>query len=809
MRNSSPLFILVLSLVIGLALMLPGTAQAAPDNLNILANSNNQITATNTAVPTGLWVQLRDGTTGVGGQTLTYTVIPGPGGAGATLSSTTAVTRASDGYAFVNATANGIAGTYTISVSYGGVAPVYITLTNRAPTALSIHSGNNQSVLINTPFTALWACLKDSAGDAVPNQTLTFTVNLSGSAGATPASGTATTQANNGGCASFTPTANATAGTYTVTVSYPGVAPINFTLTNTAPASAVLVLGSPGSQNQTTAVNTAFANALWVCLQDGSGGGIANATLIFTPPASGAGAVLSTPAPTRAGDGCTSVTATANAIAGSYAVVVSYPGVTPFNFNLTNAGAPDSLYILPSSNNQSATINTAFGNALWVRLLSGADGVPDATLTYTVIPGPGGAGAVLSAGTAVTRASDGYAFVNATANGIVGTYTISVSYPGVTSVNITLTNTTGAPANLSISGGDNQSAEVSTAFANSLVACVSDAGGNPVSGTTISFTAPVTGPSATLSAPSAVTDASGCASVTATANASAGSYTVEASAGALNASFNLTNTPAPGSPTLTVTGGDNQSAQVSTAFALPLRVRLLDGSGDPDVGVTVTFTVPATGAGVTLSATTAVTDADGYAEVTATANASAGSYTVEASAGALNASFNLTNTAASTGGGGNGTTSPTAPLMVTPPPPPPAPRALDVNFDSQSSLRVVASMDQFDAHFRMLVEHGEYIQWLGGAITGAGNIGIDWINRLGVWQAVDVFSASGQARFKGDVVVCLQGTGSLLFLNARFSPRQVELMTPWTTPSFPGYTCGTVYEPGTVILVKGEVRPGE
>ena len=60
---------------------------------------------------------------------------------------------------------------------------------------------------------------------------------------------------------------------------------------------------------------------------------------------------------------------------------------------------------------------------------------------------------------------------------------------------------------------------------------------------TIDFSAPSSGASATLSASSAVTDASGLASVTATANATAGNYAVTASATGVtsSASFNLTN----------------------------------------------------------------------------------------------------------------------------------------------------------------------------------------------------------------------------------------------------------------------------
>src|SRR5262249_4234167 len=65
--------------------------------------------------------------------------------------------------------------------------------------------------------------------------------------------------------------------------------------------------------------------------------------------------------------------------------------------------------------------------------------------------------------------------------------------------------------------------------------------GNPVNGATVAYQAPQSGASAILSSATAITDASGMASVTATANHFPGSYTVTASVGTLSVSFPLTN----------------------------------------------------------------------------------------------------------------------------------------------------------------------------------------------------------------------------------------------------------------------------
>jgi hypothetical protein len=98
---------------------------------------------------------------------------------------------------------------------------------------------------------------------------------------------------------------------------------------------------------------------------------------------------------------------------------------------------------------------------------------------------------------------------------------------------------------VAIVSGSGQSALVGTAFANPLVAVLTEKfAGSPIPGASLSFAAPTTGASATLSAGSATTDANGQANVTATANHTAGTYKVTAAATgvATKASFSLTNT---------------------------------------------------------------------------------------------------------------------------------------------------------------------------------------------------------------------------------------------------------------------------
>ncbi|MFC3216709.1 hypothetical protein [Comamonas sp. JC664] len=79
--------------------------------------------------------------------------------------------------------------------------------------------------------------------------------------------------------------------------------------------------------------------------------------------------------------------------------------------------------------------------------------------------------------------------------------------------------------------------------------------------------------------------------------------------------------------TLAISSGNQQVAQIGTAFATPLQVRLADENGAPVAGQTLRFTAPASGASALFSNGTAAlqvsTDAQGLASADAiTANAS-------------------------------------------------------------------------------------------------------------------------------------------------------------------------------------------
>jgi hypothetical protein len=387
---------------------------------------------------------------------------------------------------------------------------------------------------------------------------------------------------------SWSPIRTMAAGTYSVQI---GVLDANSThyyhlntdatITLTGPAPAASITATAGTP-QSTAVSTAFAAALQAIVKDASGNPVSGAKVTFTAPSTGAGASFGTSAT------ATTVTDTtgqaiapplkANSTVGSYAVTASVAGATATaSFSLTNtAGAPASI-TATAGTPQSAVSNTAFTAALQATVKdTGGNPLSGVTVTFTT-PSMGASAlfGTSATATAVTNSSGQATTPTLTANSTLGTYVVTANVTGVTAAaGFNLTNTAGASASITSTAGTPQNAAVSTAFTTALQATVKDAGGNPVSGVTVTFTAPATGASAlfgTSTTATAVTDSSGQATApTLTANSTPGTYTVTASvAGMLPiAGFSLTNAAsALGSTTTTDSVTPSSGAGTNQSFA--------------------------------------------------------------------------------------------------------------------------------------------------------------------------------------------------------------------------------------------------
>ena len=207
-----------------------------------------------------------------------------------------------------------------------------------------------------------------------------------------------------------------------------------------------------------------------------------------------------------------------------------------------------------SGSGQSATVGAPFTNPLVATVTTGGSPTSGVTVTFTA-PASGASGTFTggtNTETDTTNASGVATSTAFTANTTAGAYAVTASVAGAsTPASFSLTNTAEAPASITATSGTPQIASINAAFAAPLVATVLDSFSNPVSGATVTFTAPGAGASGTFAdtgtnTTTATTNASGVAtSTTFTANGTAGGpYTVAATVlgVATEADFSLTNT---------------------------------------------------------------------------------------------------------------------------------------------------------------------------------------------------------------------------------------------------------------------------
>lgn len=201
-------------------------------------------------------------------------------------------------------------------------------------------------------------------------------------------------------------------------------------------------------------------------------------------------------------------------------------------------------------------------------------------------------------------------------------------------------------------GGTPQSTIINTNFPSPLQATVNESD-SAYSGITVTFTAPGSGASglfgASLTA-TATTNALGVATApTFTANGTTGSYSVTGGIGSTVPAVNFALTNTGPAASITATAGTPQNTLVNQPFATPLQATVRDSNSTPVSGVTVTFTVvPNSGTSGTFpgnaTSATAVTNINGVATApTLTANNVGGTFTVNAAVGKVGpAVFNLT-----------------------------------------------------------------------------------------------------------------------------------------------------------------------
>ncbi len=253
-----------------------------------------------------------------------------------------------------------------------------------------------------------------------------------------------------------------------------------------------------------------------------------------------------------------------------------------------------------SGSSQTATVGAAFAAPLVATVTTGGSPTSGVTVTFTA-PASGATGTFAGGVNTATTNSSGVATSPMfTAGTTAGAYTVTASVPGVsTTASFSLTNTAAAAATITATSGSGQSALTGAAFTAPLVATVVDSDSNPVSGATVTFTAPASGASGTFATtpPSgtatATTNTSGVATSPAlTANSTVGAYTVSAAVAGVTtpASFSLTNTTPP--PIAVTIGPRAGTLQPSSGLGITAFV----ANDSANAGVTWSVTCGTTGA---------------------------------------------------------------------------------------------------------------------------------------------------------------------------------------------------------------------
>ncbi len=293
-----------------------------------------------------------------------------------------------------------------------------------------------------------------------------------------------------------------------------------------SPVGSIVVISSP-NQSATVASQVPFE----VEVRNLSNAVMSGVPVLFSVTSGGGSVSPSTVVSDSNGRAVTMLTM--GQIAGLNRVVASASGVNSSPFDITGIAGNASQVVLTAASNSlpaggpgvtlTATIKDGFGNTV----PAGSFGI-----TYSILAGTG------SVVPQSTTTSGGIATALFT-SGVSGAVTIQASSAPLTPGSINLIVTAGAPANMTLVSGNNQSGQAGIALTLPLRVKVLDGAANGVAGVTVNFSA-VTG-GGSVNPVSAVTDANGEAQTTATAGGVLGTQIFRAASNGLpNVDFSAT-----------------------------------------------------------------------------------------------------------------------------------------------------------------------------------------------------------------------------------------------------------------------------
>jgi hypothetical protein len=507
---------------------------------------NNQTATAGATLPTDPSVVVRDaGGNPVTGVTVTFAVASG----GGSITGATAVTNSSGIAAVGSWTIGCVAGANSLTATSTGLvgSPLTFTATGTVGSAslIQLQGGNNQTATVGTPVAINPSVLvTDDCGNPVSGITTTWAVTAGG--GST-IGGNTTTDVN--GIATVGWILGSTAGTNTLTVTRAGLSGSPVTFTATAVTGSANNIAVNAGNNQSATIGTAVPIDPSVIVTDGSGNPVSGVQVTFAVASGGGSIGGSQPVTTNASGIAAVGNWTLGTTAGTNTLTATAPGLvgSPVTFTATGTVGAASTIAINGGNNQTATISTTLpvNPSVIVRDVGG-NPVPGVSVTFAVASGGGS----ITGGSATTDGS-GIATVGSwTLGPSAGSNTLTASSSGLIGSPLTFsaTGVAGAAANIALAGGDNQTQAVNSVLSTDPIVIVTDAGGHPVQGVTVTFA--VTGGGGSATGTTRTTGASGTAAVGSwQLGTIAGVNTMTASATGLNGSpVTFTATGTPGGP---------------------------------------------------------------------------------------------------------------------------------------------------------------------------------------------------------------------------------------------------------------------
>ena len=422
---------------------------------------------------------------------------------------------------------------WVMTAGTGNVSLQAAALSSGSSSSASITAtgGTAQITRVNTAFPApLQATVKDANNNPIASATVTFSAPASGPRGTFGGSTTVATAVTNSSGVASAPTllASSIAGTYTVSATTSGVpGQANFTLTNTVVATSASLIGFGDSSN--VAANlTIEGTADWVHWGDPIPNRKAGVSAQISPylPVGTAAELqyANDPRPLNWTDGSPTISGTNNR-SGLYVFGVQ----NGYSFTVPADSSSRSLIVHVGG--------WLSGGTLTAHLSDGS--APDFVDISPYVNGAYNRNYTLTFTAAAARQSLTVTWVMSAG---IGNGNVSLQAAALAGASISL-----GGASITATSGTPQSATVNTAFAIPLQVVVKDASNYPLTGITVTFTSPGSGPSGTFGGSgvvTALTNISGVAiAQTFTGNSQAGTFSVLASAPGSpgQASFSLTN----------------------------------------------------------------------------------------------------------------------------------------------------------------------------------------------------------------------------------------------------------------------------